>query len=74
MPPKHCDLIKFKDVPALIYRIYGVKIVESKVHKWEKKGRRSGDGTRIVKLKTTKRIGRLFTTEKWIREFVKEIS
>ena len=74
MPPKHSELIRFKDVPALVYRIYGVRVVETTIHKWRSKGRRSGDSTRIVKLKTTKRIGRIFTTEKWIREFVEEIS
>ena len=74
MPPSHSELIKFKNVPALVYEIYGVKVVETTIHKWRSKGRRSGDGTKIVKLKTTKRIGRIFTTEKWIREFVTEIS
>lgn len=68
------DLIKIKNVPTLVYEIYGVKLNKDAIYKWTSVGRKSGDGTKKIKLKTTKRIGQLFTTEEWVRKFVKEIS
>ena len=74
MRPKHDELIKIVDVPAVLFRIWGVKRGPEAVYKWVKLGRKANAGTRIVKLKTTKLLGSRFTTEAWLRDFVEGIS
>jgi hypothetical protein len=70
--PKNSELIRVKDTSPVIEELTGVKRGYIAVYQWCTKGRRRYDNV-LVKLKTTKRLGTLFTTREWITEFIREI-
>ena len=59
-------------VPAIIMEIAGVARTKNAVYSWIHMGRISTDG-RLVKLRTIKRMSRLYTTREWIDKFVREV-
>lgn len=63
------QLMKIADVPTLVYKLIGIKRTRTCIHEWIRVGRINSDGERI-KLKTTKRLGFLYTTSKWVEEFI----
>jgi hypothetical protein len=70
--PKNSDLIRVKDAAPVVEELTGVKRTYIAVYQWCKVGRRRYDNV-VVKLKTTKRLGTLFTTKEWIADFIREI-
>lgn len=70
--PKNKDLIKLDDVTRVIFELIGVKRTRSTVYNWAKNGRASYAGV-IIKLRTTMRLRRLYTTRQWVLDFIKEI-
>ncbi len=66
-------LIQLSAVPSLVAELTGVWRHRATVYRWAKVGCRSLDA-RVVKLKTEKRMGQLFTTRDAVMEFIKEIS
>lgn len=70
--PKNSDLIRVEDVPALVTELTGVVRGKPVVYHWIKRGRISRTG-QLIKLKATKRMGNLFTTRKWLQEFIDEV-
>ena len=70
--PKNSDLIRLGEVPKLILELTGVVRVRSTIWSWTWKGRSSYSGQKI-KLKTTKRLGMVYTTKTWLEEFIREI-
>lgn len=65
-------LIKIVDVPLVVYELTGVKRTRTCIYEWIRIGRIGSDGERI-KLKTIKQLGFLYTTHKWITEFVEKL-
>ena len=65
-------LIPLSTVPSLIAALTGVWRHRATVYRWAKVGCRSLDA-RVVKLKTEKRMGQLFTTEEAVKEFIREV-
>lgn len=63
------QLIKIADVPVLVLELTNLHRTRTCIYQWIKVGRINSDGERI-KLKTTKRLGFLYTTRKWVKEFV----
>ena len=72
MTVKREDLIKMRDIPALILEMTGTTRTRAAIYMWIRKGIRGYDGGK-VKLKTTKRIGHIYTTKKWVEEFLRSI-
>ena len=65
-------LIPLSQVPDLLVELTGVYRHRATVYKWAKIGCRSIDA-RIVKLKSEKRLGQLFTTRENIVNFINEV-
>ena len=65
-------LIPLSAVPSLVAELTGVWRHRATVYRWAKVGCRSIDA-RVVKLKTEKRMGQLFTTRDDVMEFIKGI-
>ncbi len=65
-------LIPLSAVPSLIADLTGVWRHRATVYRWAKKGCRSLDA-RMVKLKTEKKMGQLFTTRENVMEFISEV-
>lgn len=65
-------LIPLSAVPSLIAELTGVWRHRATVYRWAKVGCRSLDA-RVVKLKTEKRMGQLFTTREDVVEFISEV-
>lgn len=70
--PKRKDLIKMRDIPALILEMTGATRTRASVYVWMKKGIRAYDGS-TIKLKSTKRLGHLYTTKAWVEDFLRGI-
>ncbi len=70
--PKITDLIKLSDVPKLIVELSGVTRVRSTIYGWVLRGRGDSHGS-VIKLKTTRRLGALYTTKAWVLEFIELI-
>ncbi len=70
--PKNADLITLDDIPKLIQELTGVTICRATVYNWVKSGRNDYVGGKI-KLKTTRRLGRHYSTKQWVLDFIKEI-
>ncbi len=66
------DLIQIKNVPELVEKLTGIKRSRTTVYQWIKVGRVIYGGD-IIKLKTIKRLGFLFTTRKYIEEFLEKL-
>ena len=65
-------LIPLSAVPSLIADLTGVWRHRATVYRWAKVGCRSLDA-RVVKLKTEKRMGQLFTTKEDVIKFISEV-
>ena len=65
-------LIPLSAVPSLIADLTGVWRHRATVYRWAKVGCRSLDA-RMVKLKTEKKMGQLFTTRKDVVDFIFEV-
>ena len=65
-------LIKIADVPAILLELTGVHRQRLTIYNWINKGCRTNDA-RIVKLKTKKRMGQIFTTRARLEEFIKAV-
>lgn len=65
-------LIPLSAVPSLIVELTGVYRHRATVYRWAKVGCRSLDA-RVVKLKTERRMGQLFTTREDVMEFIREV-
>ena len=70
--PKKKDLIRMRDVPKIVYELTGVTRCRESIYIWARVGVR-GYTNEPLKLKTTKRMGQLYTTEKWIEEFIRSM-
>ncbi len=70
--PKDEEYIKLAKAAPLVYEITGVSRKHWSLAKWASKGRRSANG-KIVRLKVSKRLGRIYTTRKWLEEFIREV-
>ena len=66
------ELISISAVPGLVADLTGVQRHRATVYRWAKVGCRSLDA-KVVKLKTEKRMGQLFTTKEDIVNFISEI-
>jgi len=64
-PPK---LLKINDAPAYIERKYGVEVTRQTMYNWIRRG------VRGEKLRSTRKVNKLYTTEGWIDDFVDRIS
>ncbi len=65
-------LIPLSAVPSLVAELTGVWRHRATAYRWAKVGCRSFDA-RMVKLKTEKRMGQLFTTREDVMEFISEV-
>ena len=65
-------LIPLSAVPSLVRELTGVWRHRATVYRWAKVGCRTIDA-RVVKLKTEKRMGQLFTTREDVMEFIQEV-
>jgi len=70
--PKNEDLIKLEQVPKIVYELTGIARTLATVYNWIKVGRTTQHGER-VKLKSSKRLGNLYTTKEWLMEFIREV-
>ena len=70
--PKNEDLMRLDEVSALILELTGVLRCRATIYNYVRKGRKGYTGEN-VKLKSTKRLGILFTTEAWVEEFIEGI-
>lgn len=69
---KNEDLIKLVEVPKLLLELTGVTRGRATIHHWVTYGRLNYTGE-IIKLKSTKRLGRSYTTRVWVEDFIREI-
>lgn len=70
--PKDEEYIKLEKAAPLVYEISGVSRCRSALAKWARYGRRSAVGKK-VRLKTSKRLGLIYTTRKWLEEFIRAV-
>ena len=70
--PKNIDLMALDRVPALLMNLIGVTRQKETINNWAYKGRADTHG-QIVKLKKYTRLGRRYTTEADVVEFLKAI-
>lgn len=73
MKPRNEDLIRLCDVPKLLTELAGVTRTRATVYLWSSKGIPGYDGTK-VRLKTTRRLRRLYTTKEWVENFLRELN
>ena len=70
--PSQDKPIPLGNVPALVQSLYGVRISRQTVYNWITKGREAGTGSRAT-LRYVVKVGRFFTTQKALEEFVSQI-
>lgn len=70
--PKNDDLIEMNHIPDLIYELTGVRRMQATVYSWARKGRINCHG-QLVRLKTYKRLGQLYTTVDAVKSFLLEL-
>ncbi len=73
MKPKISDYIPFHDVPPVIKELTGVTRTPAAVTRWAKVGRQNHHGA-MIKLKASKRLGRMYTTREWLLKFIEEVA
>ena len=66
------NVIQIRDVPELVEKLTGIKRSRTTINQWIKVGRVIYGGD-IIKLKTVKRLGFLFTTRKYVEEFLEKL-
>lgn len=70
--PKNDEYIKLSVAAPMVYEITGVHRCVWSLQKWYRKGRRSSCG-KIVRLKIARRLGLVYTTRKWLEEFIRQV-
>ncbi len=70
--PKDEEYVSLNKAAGMVYEISGVHRTRSSLAKWGRYGRRSAVG-KFIKLKTSKRLGRMYTTRKWLEEYIREV-
>lgn len=68
MELKDVEFITLGRVPAYLKQIEGVSRTRQAIHNWAVKG--FNKNGQIIKLKTVKRVRYLYTTRKWVRDFL----
>ena len=63
------DYIKIPDVLLLVKKITGQTRTRATAYNWIKDGKRSYSGEK-VHLRAKKRMGQMYTTERWVRDFL----
>jgi hypothetical protein len=74
MRPKITDYITLTKAAEKVYELSGVTRKRGTVYKWAEIGRISAEHGKVVKLRVTNRLGRMYTTVDWLKKFIKEIS
>lgn len=69
---KENEYISMVKAAPLVHEISGVSRSHWSLEKWSRGGRIASNGE-IVKLKVSRRLGRLYTTRKWLEEFIRKI-
>lgn len=69
---KNLKLIPLSAVPSLLAERTGVQRCRGTIYSWAKKGCRTMSGGN-VKLKTVLRLGRLYTTQEDVDNFIREV-
>ena len=64
MPPK---LVKLSEVVPYLEKKHNIEVTRQTVYNWAKMGKRN------TVLKTAKRVGTLYTTERWVDEFIANV-
>ncbi len=72
-PIQSDEYLSLGEVVPYMSRAMGINRTRQTVHNWAIKGVERGLG-RIVRLRITKRAGRMYTTRNWLRKFLDEIS
>jgi len=62
-------LIPLSEVPAILTTIDGIERTRQTVHNWATKGIKRGRSEPLI-LKTQMRASQLYTTRKWVLEFI----
>ena len=65
------DYIKIANVSELVEKLTGVKISRQTVYNWILKGRLTKHAKERIYLRYESRAGQLYTTEKWIKDFLR---
>ncbi len=67
------NLMTLAEVPGYVEELTGASISRQTVYNWSTKGRKIR-GTKVrVHLKVMLKIGQLFTTKMWVKEFLENI-
>ena len=69
---KQCEIIKVRDVPAVVLALTGVSVTPATAYRWVSVGRRNYAGG-TSKLRTTRRAGHPYTCKIWIEDFLREL-
>jgi hypothetical protein len=72
MPKRVEDRLKIKDVPRYIKQTTGVDKGVWVIYHWIRKGRRTYSN-RLLKLKTERVCGQIFTRQSWVNDFLREL-
>ena len=72
-PPNNSELIKLGKAPAKVLELTGVTRTRETIYQWAKYGRNAQDGT-MIKLRTVRRLGQLYTTQKWLEDFIRKLA
>ena len=57
------------EIVVYIRQLTGLERTRQSIYKWAKTGKKTSSGA-TVKLRATNRLGRLYSTAKWVREFI----
>lgn len=72
MPKKVKDRLRISYVPAYLHSLTGETRCEHTIRNWINRGVRLGD--RVVKLRSEKLYGLVYTRKCWLDEFIQEIN
>ena len=72
MPPRVIDRLKMCDVPAYLYSKTGVTREKWTIYRWHRVGKKSYSN-RMIKLKSEKICGQVFTRKAWVDSFLREL-
>jgi len=61
--------LSINEIVDYIYKLTGLKRTRQIIYKWAKVGKKTST-KEAVKLKMVKRLGRSYSTEKWVRDFI----
>ena len=72
MEPKIVDYIPLTKVPPILRELTGVTRTRVTIYHWVKHGRISAHGE-MIKLKTYRRLGQIYTTKDAVIKFLREL-